>query len=337
MSTPLRSPTRRGLLRRALAVAAGVAMVGAGVDARADDQLTAEELFERGRKLMESNATLGEACRTLQDSLKLMDRGDTMLNLAECHRRQGKTATAWAEFDKALSHGARVGFSEAIQTATRLREALAARLSKLTVTVPPASATLEGLTLEVDGDPWPRERWNTAVVIDPGAILIRARARGYKPFDVQVELGADKDAKSVVVVLELEPPPPPPPPPPPRPLPPGPKAMPSRPVWPWIVGAAGAAFGGAAIGSEIVSLGAHSELDARCGPARQSCHGYDYHPARSRELLGFGLFVGLGAGGILALGAAGVGLGLAPRARGPGGPSTSWVVSPTSIAVQTSF
>jgi hypothetical protein len=334
VSARRRSPATRGSpwTARAIAVAAGLALAGAGGDARADDQSTAEELFERGRKLMGSNATLGEACRTLQESLKLMDRGDTMLNLAECHRRQGKTATAWAEFDKALSHGAKVGFSEAIQTATRLREALAAKLSKLTVTVPPETAALAGLTVEVDGNPWPRERWNTAIVIDPGAIRITARATGYKPFEVQVQLGADKDAKSVVVALEVEPPPPPPP---PRPPPPAPVARPPRPVWPWIAGAAGVALGGAAIGSEIVSRRASSELTAKCGPDHQSCrHPYEPGPARTRELLGYGLFVGLGAGGVLALGAAGVGLVRSSRAQTT---SPTLVVSPSSVSFRFAF
>ncbi len=320
-----------------VALAAGLALGGAGRDAHADDQATAESLFDQGRKLMESNATLGEACRTLQESLRLWDRGDTMLNLAECHRRQGKTATAWAEFDKALSYGAKVGFSEAVQAATRLRDELAAKLSKLTVTVPPATAALPGLAVEVDGNPWPRDRWNTAFVIDPGPIRVRARAKGYQPFEVLVQLGADKDAKSVVVALEIEPPPPPPP--PPRP---GPVAKP-RPRWPWFVGAAGVALGGAAVGSEIVSRSAGNELDTKCGAARQSCpHGYDFSAARSREIVGFGLFVGLGTTGILALGAAGLGFGLSARGQTPPSatstpPSTSLVFSPTSLAVRTTF
>jgi hypothetical protein len=333
VSTRVRSSTRRGLLRLAVAVAGSLLLLGGtGADARADDQQKAEELFDRGRKLMERGSTLAEACRTLQESLKLWDRGDTVLNLAECHRRQGKTATAWVEFDKALHHGTKVHFPEAILAATRMRDALAAQLSRLTVTVPPATAALEGLTVELDGNPFPRDRWNTAFVIDPGPVRIRARARGYAPFDVQVEIGMHKDAKSVVV-LEVEPPPAPPSPsPPPAP---GPIAAPSPPLWPWIVGAAGVALGGAAIGSEIVSVGAHNVLDAQCGAARTSCRpGYDFHPARTQELLGFGLFVGLGTSGILALGAAGVGLGLSSRAQGP---STSLVVSPTTIGVRSTF
>jgi len=326
----LRSPNkRRGWPRLALTAACCLALISAAGEARADEQQKAEELFERGRKLMQSAATLDEACRTLAESLKHMDRGDTVLNLAECHRRQGKTATAWAEFDRALSHGSKVGFPEAIQAATQLRNTLATKLSRLTVTIPAPTAALAGLTVEVGGNPWPRERWNTASVIDPGPVQIRANARGYKPFEVGVEIGAEKDAKAVVVVLEAEPPPPPPPPPP------APIAKPARPLWPWLVGGAGVALGAAAIGAEIVAVGAHDELDTRCGPARQSCpRGYDFGPARTRELVGYGLFVGLGTTGVLALGAAGVGFGLSSPAqtRGP-----SLVFSPTTIAVRSTF
>jgi hypothetical protein len=319
--------------RIAVAALASLALGGAGGVARADDQSDAEDLFERGRKLMERPATLEEACRTLQASMKLMDRGDTLLNLAECHRRQGKSATAWAEFDKALSYGAQAGFPEAIRAATQFRGALAAWLSTLTVTVTPLTAALPGLTVEVAGNPWPRERWNTAFAIDPGPTPVRARATGYKPFDVQVALGADKDAKTVVVVLEVEPPPPPPPPPPRPPPPPGPVAAP-RPVWPWIVGAAGVALVGGAVGAEVVSESAHHELDTKCGTGRACPHGFDYAPVRRREVDGFGLFVGLGTGGVLALAGAGLGLGLGARAKPS---STSFLISPSSFAVRSTF
>src|SRR5262249_7209609 len=155
---------------------------------------------------MQHASTLAEGCRTLEESLKLWDRGDTVLNLALCHRRQGKTATAWAEFDRALNHGTKVGFPEAIEEAKRQRAALEAILSRLTITVPPATVALEGLVVEVDGAPLERTRWNTAFVRDPGPVRVRARAKGHKPFEAQVEIGANKDAKSVVVVLEVEPP-----------------------------------------------------------------------------------------------------------------------------------
>jgi hypothetical protein len=255
-----------------------------------------------------------------------MYRGDTMLNLAECHRRQGKTASAWAEFDRAMAIAAKVGFPAAVQTAKRLRDAVAATLSTLTVMVPPRTAALAGLTVVVNGKPLPRERWNTAFEMDPGSIQVSARAKGYLPFDVVATLGAERDAKIVDVVLQVEPPPPPPP--------PGPRPLVKR----SLPGAVGVGLGLSAIGFGIVSLGAHADLDAKCGPKQRLCASeYDFGPVRAREQRSLGLFVGLGTTGLLALGAAGVGVGLALRTTPTTGPRASLVLSPTSFALESAF
>lgn len=320
------------LRRLALASAAGIALASTAADAHADDQARAEELFDEGRRLMQSRATLDTACLKLEESLKLWDRGDTVLNLALCHRRQGRTAAAFYEFDRALTHGIKVRFPEAIVEAQRQRAELATILSRLTVAVPPAIASLDGLAVTVNGQPWPRDRWNTAFITDPGLLRVHAEARGRKPFDAQVDLGPKKDEKTVVVSLQIEPAPPPPPPPPP----PAPAA--ARPLWPFIVGGAGAALGIAAVSFEGVSRAAAAQLDRKCGADRRSCPlTYDYQPARSREVIGYGLFAGLGTGALLALGAAGVGLGLSARAPGKAAPTVSLVLSPTSIGVQSTF
>jgi hypothetical protein len=340
----------RALPRSLLAAAPILAAIVAGSAARAADPpapaggsppgASAEALFDRGRKLMQDLSKLDEACRTLEESLKLADRGDTLLNLAECHRRQGKTATAWAEFDKALQVGTKVGFAEAVKTATQLRDDLAAKLSRLTVEVPPATAALEGFSLEVNGKPWPRPQWSKPAILDPGPVEVTAVAKGYRRFVGRVALGADKDQKTVTVVLEPEPPPPSPPkPPPPKPPPAPPTAAIVRrpaPVWPWIVGAAGAVLAGTAIGFEVDSQSAHKQLDGQCSTGRRSCpSGFDFGPLRSREVRGYGLFVGLGVGGILALGAASIGLGLSARSSRV--PAAGLVLSPTSIAVEGTF
>jgi hypothetical protein len=324
--------TRSRRARFALGAVLALVTVTAPRAARADDA-KAEALFDEGRRKMQEPGKLDEACRTLEESYRLADRGDTLLNLAECHKRQGKVATAHAEFDKAIRIGAKFSFAEAIQVATEFRDELAKKISHLTVVVPPALAGAEDLTIEVGGAPWPKEKVGVAVAIDPGPVEVVATAKGYKKLTTRVEIGAEHDDKSVTIALEREPPPPPPP--KPAPPPPAPKPAPSKPVWPWVVGAAGLGLAGAGVAFAFVQRGAGKELDDTCGADRQACpHGYDFDTVRSREVRSFGLFVGLGGAGLVALGAAGLGLGLASRSTTP---AASLDVGPGSIAVHGSF
>jgi hypothetical protein len=268
-----------------------------------------------------------------------------LLNLAECHRRQGKTATAWAEFDTAIRIGVQVKFPEAVATATKLRDELAKHMSRVTVVVPPAVAALPGLSVELDGKPLPQPSWNAAANHDPGAVVVTASAKGYKRFERRIDLGADSDNQSIEVALEAEPPPPPPKPPPPS------TAPPPAPLWPWIVGGVGVALGVAAIAFEVDSTAAGSTLDQNCGgSARNQCPpGYDFSSPRGRELRGFGLFVGLGIAGLAAIGTGATvilthrfgGADRAPAAtgleRGSTGTQVSLGLSPTSATVTASF
>ena len=312
--------------RAGLAAALGLALCTAAGSARAseeEDTKKALDLFEQGRKLMTNNATLNEACTTLEASLKLFHRGDTLLNLAECHRRQGKTASAWTEFDRAIAEGKKVGFTRAMQIARQLRDELGAKLSRITVTVSPEMAALPDLVITLNGREWPKDRWNKEIIVDPGAIEIGATAKGYLAFKGQLELGTDKDAKSFPVVLEKEPPPPPPP---------------KKVVWPWIVGGIGVGMAGASVGFLVDQHKAGNELDARCGATRKACPlDYEFGPVRSRELRDFGLFVGLGVGGVLAITAGGLGLGLSSPSAAPAQTGMSLQIGPASLQLKGDF
>jgi tetratricopeptide (TPR) repeat protein len=113
--------------------------------ASADDKKDVKEaiaLFEKGRRLIGDPETLNEACRLLEQSFKLAVRGDTLLNLAYCHERQGRTATAWREYDKAIAEGERVKYSGGIATAMKHRDALGEKLSTFTLEVSEETAKL---------------------------------------------------------------------------------------------------------------------------------------------------------------------------------------------------
>lgn len=267
----------------------------------------AEKLFHEGRELMKKRSTLDRGCDVLQQSFDLQARGDTLLNLAECHRRQGKTASAWREFDEALDYALSADFKEAIEAAFVLREELAAKLSTVTVNVAEGSAKLPKLVVMLDEKPLPRPQWGNALYQDPGPHVVTARADGHETFRAELVLGDDSDAQSVLV--ELVPLPPPPAPVPPSPPPPPPPPDEGIPLWVWPVGGAGlAALGGSAIAG-AVALGAGNELDDACGSERLRCpSGFDFESVRGRELTGFGFFVGLGVAGVGLVGAATVGI-----------------------------
>src|SRR5262249_50676254 len=67
-----------------------------------DIKAAANALFDEGKRLLEAG-DVEQACPKFEASLRLVDRLGVRLNLADCHERQGLTATAWAEFREAAS------------------------------------------------------------------------------------------------------------------------------------------------------------------------------------------------------------------------------------------
>src|SRR5690349_11155528 len=72
----------------------------------ATDKAAAEALFQQGHTLLIANK-LDEACPKLAESLRLDVGLGTMLYLAECYERSGKTASAWAQFREAQATAAK--------------------------------------------------------------------------------------------------------------------------------------------------------------------------------------------------------------------------------------
>ncbi len=121
---------------------------------------------------------------------------------------------------------------------------------------------------------------------------------------------------------------PPPKPPPPKPPPPPPPPEPEVPVWAIVVGSTGVAMMGVSIAFGVDLLSVGGELDDQCGAERLSCPaGYDFESARAQEWRSFGLFVGLGAAGIVAAGVGAVGLGVGLSSDGEA-PATNVSVVP---------
>src|ERR1041384_3389916 len=65
------------------------------------DRTLAAALFREGKALMDKS-DFTPACAKLEESERLDPGGGTLLNLALCHEKQGRAATAWGEFIEAL-------------------------------------------------------------------------------------------------------------------------------------------------------------------------------------------------------------------------------------------
>jgi hypothetical protein len=177
----------------ALAFVVSVSMVS--LPARADNKATAEALFSEGRAL----ATAGncaEAIPKFQASQKLDPGIGTLLNLAECFEKVGRTASAWAEYREVISLAHAAGSKEREELATQKAKALEPKLSRLQIKVAGDAA---GVTITRDGEAVQAAELGVAIPVDPGKHVIEASAPGKQPFSQTVEIGAEADSQVVEI------------------------------------------------------------------------------------------------------------------------------------------
>jgi serine/threonine-protein kinase len=161
-------------------------LVAAGAHAQvtASDKATAEALFDRGLSLMREGK-LDEACMRLEQS-QAIERGiGTMLYLAECYEKSGRTASAWALFREAASEAQAGGQVERAAQGRQRAERLEPVLSRLTIEVP-GKSRVAGLVVLRNGTPIHEGAWGLPLPVDPGEQRIEARAPGYQPNTVAV-------------------------------------------------------------------------------------------------------------------------------------------------------
>jgi len=156
-------------------------------DVRAEDSsdtALAEALFRDARELMDQKK-YAEACPKLEESYRLVEKLGTLLNLATCHERQGRTGSAWGEYTKAVTAAKQAGEEERVEYArTRLAE-LEGKLTNLVVEVP---EPVPGIQVLIDDKPIGKAAWRTPIPLDPGEHELIARAPGHALWSKQLTL-----------------------------------------------------------------------------------------------------------------------------------------------------
>jgi hypothetical protein len=160
------------------------------------NQATAEALFSEGRALA-AKGRYAEACPKFEASQQLDPGLGTLLNLADCYEKVGKTASAWAEYRNAIPLARSAGSKARLDLATSHAAALESRLSKLTIRVSSAASAVPQLEIRRDGVAVLQAELDSALPVDPGSHTIAASAPGKQPWSTTVQV--DADAPNVVV------------------------------------------------------------------------------------------------------------------------------------------
>jgi len=180
-------------MMRGLVIAA--MLVGAVRTARADDNIAkADKLFAEGRALSESD--LHAACEKFEESLKFNSQAiGTLMNVALCDEKLGRTASAVAKFSEARDRAKEGNLDAYLKAAEDRIAALTPRVPhvKLVFATPPLPDTRividnKVITMAEIGD----------IAIDPGEHPIVVSAPNHLSFETTVRV-AEGEHRDVIV------------------------------------------------------------------------------------------------------------------------------------------
>lgn len=161
---------------------------------------SAQLLFEEGRALLEVG-DVEEACRKLEQSVRLEVATGALLALAACHEKAGKLATASAEYETVLERASGAGQTERAQWATERITALRPLLSTLNIQIAAELARIPGLQVWRDESKLDPPSWNVAVPVDGGTYHLRVTAPAHEPWAAKITVRQQGDARFVQVPL----------------------------------------------------------------------------------------------------------------------------------------
>lgn len=179
-----RSSSRVIFVLTVVLMAASVGRTARAADPQA--QQLAQALFDEGRRLMDAKR-YADACPKLAESQRLDPGGGTLLNLAICHEKQGKLATAHVDFNEALALALKDGRKDRAKIARERIAAIEPAMPRLSIVVPAAS-DLAGLEVKLDGMVLRRAAWGLATPVDPGEHLIEANAPGHMSWSASIAI-----------------------------------------------------------------------------------------------------------------------------------------------------
>ena len=167
--------------------------------AQSNDKANAGTLFDDAQKLMFAGRFV-EACPKLEESQKLDPGIGTMLYLADCLAKTGRTASAQAQFRLAQELATKQGDKRAAVAGKRA-DKLEPLVLRLTIAIP-KDADVPGLEVRRDGVLVDRTK-SKGIAVDPGNHVVTASAPRKKTWEAQLLLSSSM-AVTIPVLDNLE-------------------------------------------------------------------------------------------------------------------------------------
>ena len=185
--------------RRAIALAALLAAATGASPALARDfdAAAAEALFDEARRLLASG-DVKAACPKFAESYRLDPALGALLNLAACHEKEGRVATAWSEYRDAEVQALKARDDKRAAYAKKQAAALEPRLPHLAVAV---TETPRGFAVTRNGAPMGEASFGMLLPVDPGPQELAATAPGRARWTKRITL--DEGARVRLVVPDL--------------------------------------------------------------------------------------------------------------------------------------
>ena len=142
-----------------------------------------------------------EACARFAESYQLEASSGTLLNLALCHEKEGKIATAWAEYRNAARAAQEQGRKDRAAAAYEKAAALDAKVPRV---IAVAAKQVAGLAVTAEARSLTEGGFGIAVPIDPGVHVVTATAPHHKPWTTTLQIAEGEQRTLEIPALEQD-------------------------------------------------------------------------------------------------------------------------------------
>lgn len=168
------------------ALAAALVATSLAATASAQDDVARAAVLSREAESLLAAGKTDEACAKYDESARLDRRGASVLDLALCREKQGRTGSAYVLYEEAEKKAVEEKRNDRLATARQKKNVLFAKVPRATVTVkdPP-----DGLVVVVGAVTIPASQYGKPYPVDPGDHEVVATAPGRAEHRQKVTMG----------------------------------------------------------------------------------------------------------------------------------------------------